>query len=68
MNVFAWLLLHVYVLVNVLDFVIVLFRSGVFDHILVHSGWEGGGSVVHIFCKPYSCTPRKKSFGGLRTC
>ena len=68
MNVFAWLLLHVYVLVNVLDVVLVLLRSGVFDYILVHSGREGGGSVVHIFCKLYSCTPRKISLGGLRTC
>ena len=30
----AWLLLHVYVLVDVLDFVIVLFRIGVFEYML----------------------------------
>ena len=30
----AWLLLHVYVLVDVLDFVIVLFQRGVFEYIL----------------------------------
>ena len=29
-----WLLLHVYVLVDVLDFVIVLFQSGAFEYIL----------------------------------
>ena len=32
-GVSAWLLLHVYVLVYVLDFVIVLFQSGVFEYI-----------------------------------
>ena len=30
----AWLLLHVYVLVDVLHFVIVLFQSGVFEYVL----------------------------------
>ena len=35
-----------YVLGDVLDFVIVLFQSGVFKYILVCSGW--GGAVVHI--------------------
>ena len=30
----AWLLLHAYVLVDVLDFVIVLFQSGVVEYIL----------------------------------
>ena len=29
----AWLLLHVYVLVDVLDFVIVLFQNGVLEYI-----------------------------------
>ena len=38
----AWLLLHVYVLVNVLDFVIVLFQGGVFEYMLVYSGWGRG--------------------------
>ena len=33
-GVSAWLLLHVYVLVDVLDFVIVLFSSGAFEYIL----------------------------------
>ena len=52
----VWLLLHVYILVDVLDFVIVLFQSGVFDYILVYSVW--GGAYVDI-CKTYLCTPRK---------
>ena len=43
---FAWWLLYVYVLGDVPDFVIVLFQSGVFEYILVCSGW--GGAVVHI--------------------
>ena len=36
----AWMLLHVYVVAEVLDFVIVLFQSGVFEYILfcVHVG------------------------------
>ena len=47
----AWLLLHVYVLVYVLDFVIVLFQSGVFEYILVYSVWGGGfcGYLQNIF-------------------
>ena len=45
--VFAWLLLYVYVLGDVLDFVIVLFYSGVFKYTLVYGGW-GGLPVVHI--------------------
>ena len=52
----AWLLLHVHVLVDVLDFVIVLFQSGSFECILVYSGW--GGPVLHL-CKTYLCTPKK---------
>ena len=51
----AWFLLHVYVLVDVLDFIIVLYQSRVFEYILVYSGW--GGAVVYI-CKTYLCTPR----------
>ena len=35
---FAWLLLYVYVLVDVLGFVIVLFQSGVFEHVLCSRG------------------------------
>ena len=38
----AWLLLHVYGLVDVLDFVIVLFQNGVFEYILVYSACGGG--------------------------
>ena len=39
----AWLLLNVYVLVDVLDVVIVLFHSCVFEYILVYSSsWRGG--------------------------
>ena len=38
----AWLLIHVCVLVDVLDFVIVLFQSSVFEYILVCSSWGGG--------------------------
>ena len=34
----GWLLLHLYVLVNFLDFVGVLFQSGVFEYVLSHSG------------------------------
>ena len=36
--VFTWWLLYVYVWGDVLDFVIVLFQSGVFKYILVCSG------------------------------
>ena len=35
----AWLLLHVYVLVDLLDFVIVLFQSGVLEYISFVSAW-----------------------------
>ena len=38
----AWLSLHVYVFVGVLDFDIVLLHSGVFEYILVYSGWGRG--------------------------
>ena len=44
-RVSAWLLLHVYVLVDVLDFVIVLFRNGVFEYIL--HGEKTGRIIVH---------------------
>ena len=47
---------HVYVLVDVLDFVIVLIQSGIFEYILDYSGW--GGAVLHI-CRSYLCTLRK---------
>ena len=43
--------IRVYVLGDVLDFVLVLFQSGVFNYILVCGGW-GGWPVVHI-CKTY---------------
>ena len=36
------LLLHVYILIDVLGFVIVLFQSGVFEYILVYSSCRGG--------------------------
>ena len=40
----GWLLLHVYILDAFLDLVIVLFQSGVFEHILVlvYTGWGRG--------------------------
>ena len=38
----AWLLLHVYVLVDDVDCVIVWFQSSDIEKILVYSGWEGG--------------------------
>ena len=31
--------IHVYVLVDFLDFVIVLSQSGVFEYVLFHGGW-----------------------------
>ena len=45
--VFAWLLLYVYVLGDVLDFVMLLFQSSFLKYIFVYSGW-GGLPVVHI--------------------
>ena len=45
---YAWLLLYVYVLGDVLDFVIVLFRSGVFEYIIVYSGWGGGACCAYL--------------------
>ena len=36
---FAWLLLYVYVLGDVLDFVIVLFQNGVLKYVLFVSAW-----------------------------
>ena len=47
----TWFLVHVYVLVDDLDLIIVLYQSRVFKYILVYSGW-GGGAVVNI-CKTY---------------
>ena len=46
-----------YVLVDVLDFVIVLFQSCVFEYILVYSGW--GGGLLCIAANVFACTPRK---------
>ena len=57
--VFAWWLLYVYVLGDVLDFVIVLFQSVVFKYILVYSGWGGGGGAVVHIRKTYRYTPIK---------
>ena len=51
----AWLLLHVYVLDDVVGFGIVLYYSGVFEYVFVYGGWEQW-PVAHI-CKPYLCTP-----------
>ena len=56
-SVFGWFMIRVYVLVDILDFVIVWFQSGAFKFIVVHSGWWGGGVV--FICKTYLCTPRK---------
>ena len=58
--VFAWLLLYVYVLGDILDFVIVSFQSGVFKYILVRSGLLCI-SVKSIDVRPENC------FGGLKT-
>ena len=44
--VHAWLLLHVYVLVDILDFVIVLFQSGVLEYILF---------CVRVVVATYTC-------------
>ena len=41
----VWLLLHVYVLVDVLDFVMVLFQNGVLKHILFVSAWM----LLHMY-------------------
>ena len=35
----GWLLIHVYALVDFLDFVIVLFQCGVFEYVLFYGGW-----------------------------
>ena len=53
----AWSLLHVYVLVDALDFVIVLFQTGVFEYMLVYSGW--GGGLLCIDANEFVCTPKK---------
>ena len=52
-------------LVNFLDFVDVLFQSGVFEYVLFYGGLspfyvgvEFGGLVTYL-CKTYLCTPRK---------
>ena len=50
------LLLRAYVLVDGLDFVVVLFQRSGFEYIMVYSGW--GGGIVYI-CKSYLCAPRK---------
>ena len=42
----GWYLLHVHVLVDFLDFVIVLFQSGVFEHVLFYGGW--GACCVYL--------------------
>ena len=60
----AWLSLHVYVLVGVLDFVNVLLHSGVFEYILVYSGWGEGALCIS---PKRICVRHENSFGGLRT-
>ena len=55
----AWLLLHVHVLVDVLDFVVVMFKSSVFEHISVNSGW---GGLLCISAKRI-CVRRESCFG-----
>ena len=61
----GWLLSHVYVLVDFLDFVDVLFQRGVFGICIVYGGlsplYVGGnlGEFVTHICKTYMCTPRK---------
>ena len=62
-SVSAWLLLHVYVLVDVLGLVIVFFQSGAFEYILTYLCW--GGAVVHIFKKFFV---RGENFFGGRSC
>ena len=57
----AWLLLHVYVLVDVLDFVIVLFQSGVFEYILVCSG---RGGVCYAYLQNVFAYAEKTASGG----
>ena len=42
----GWLLLHVYVLVDFLNFVDLLFRSGVFKYVLFCGGW--GARCVYL--------------------
>ena len=59
----ARLLLDVYILVDGLDFVLVLLQSGVFEYILVYSGW---GELLCISAKRI-CVRRENCFGGLRT-
>ena len=53
----GWLLLHVYVLVDSLDFVIVLFRRGVFEYVLFYGGW--GACYVYVFANRI-CVRREK--------
>ena len=57
----AWLLLHVYVLVDLLDFVIVWFQSGGFEYILVYSGW---GGVCCAYLQNVFVYAEKTSSGG----
>ena len=60
-----WLWLHVYGLVDFLDFVDVLFHRGVFEYFVFCSGLYpiyvcvGGRGIVSYICKTYLCTPRK---------
>ena len=42
----GWLLLHVYVLADFLDFVDLLFESDVFEYVLFYGGW--GACCVYL--------------------
>ena len=59
-----WLLLHVYALVDFLDFVAVLFQSGVFEYILFYGGlsplgargvWEFQRSPSRLLSRMVEC-------------
>ena len=51
----AWFLLHVYVLVDVLDFIIVLYHSRVFKYMLVYSGGGLCISAKRIYVRRENC-------------
>ena len=66
----GWLLLHVYVLVDFLHFVGVLFHSDVFEYVtfccgLLHFMCVAGGAVVSSICKRIFVR-RESLLGGLR--
>ena len=59
----TWFLLHVYVLVDVLDFIILFYQSRVFEYILVYSGWGGGGGCC-IYLQNVCMYAEKTALGG----